>query len=96
MKKKKKKSKKKKSIYMEMASVSIIPGKPGMLKIVAEDGRKGVLDMNPYIQAPPPSVFHPLQDPQEFAKVINGGFFIAWPCGADLSADSVEALMTSK
>jgi hypothetical protein len=27
----------------------------------------------------------------EFTKVSNGGYFIEWECGADLSADTIEA-----
>jgi len=35
-------------------------------------------------------LFEALQNQSEFAKVINGGYFIECDCGADLSADTVE------
>jgi hypothetical protein len=27
-------------------------------------------------------------------KITNGGYFVEWECGADLSADTIEAKMT--
>jgi len=27
----------------------------------------------------------------EFLKVSGGGYFVEWDCGADLSADTIEA-----
>ena len=59
-----------------------------MLSIVADDGRRGRFDMLPYLEF---EAFDPLRDPNEFAKVVNGGYFIEWDCGADLSADTIEA-----
>lgn len=59
-----------------------------LLRITAEDGRIGCLDMKPYLHY---EAFSPLSAPDEFAKVNNGGYFIEWACGADLSADTVEA-----
>jgi hypothetical protein len=35
--------------------------------------------------------FEELRNPDEFTKVSNGGYFIEWECGADLSADTIEA-----
>ena len=45
-------------------------------------------DVSPYLQD---EVFEALQNQSEFTKVINGGYFIEWDCGADLSADTIEA-----
>jgi hypothetical protein len=59
-----------------------------VLAIVAEDGRIGRFDVSPYLEY---EAFDPLRDPSEFAKIANGGYFIAWDCGADLSADTIEA-----
>lgn len=59
-----------------------------LLRIAAEDGRVGCLDMNPYLHY---EAFSPLNDPAEFTRVSNGGYFIEWACGADLSADTIEA-----
>lgn len=59
-----------------------------VLSIIADDGRTGRFDVSPYLGF---EAFDPLRDPNEFAKVINGGYFIEWDCGADLSADTIEA-----
>ena len=47
-----------------------------------------ILMLAPYLQD---EAFEALQNQSEFAKVINGGYFIEWDCGADLSADTIEA-----
>ncbi|MDR3569540.1 MAG: hypothetical protein P4L43_16065 [Syntrophobacteraceae bacterium] len=36
-------------------------------------------------------MFESLGDHTEFEKVFNGGYFVAWDCGADLSVDTIEA-----
>jgi len=59
-----------------------------VLSIVAEDGRTGDFDVGPYLKY---EAFEPLKDYCEFSKVLNGGYFIEWDCGADLSADTIEA-----
>ncbi len=59
-----------------------------VLSIIAEDGRVGHLDVSPYLKD---EAFADLRDPTEFVKVSNGGYFVEWDCGADLSADTIEA-----
>jgi hypothetical protein len=59
-----------------------------VLSIVADDGRVGRFDVSPYLQY---EAFEALRDQTEFAKVVNGGYFVEWDCGADLSADTIEA-----
>lgn len=59
-----------------------------ILVIVADDGRVGQFDVSPYLKY---EAFEDLRRPNEFAKVRNGGYFIEWVCGADLSADTIEA-----
>ena len=59
-----------------------------VLSIVADDGRVGRFDVSPYLQY---EAFEALRDESEFKKVINGGYFVEWECGADLSADTIEA-----
>jgi hypothetical protein len=59
-----------------------------ILTIVADDGRVGQFDISPYLKY---EAFEDLRRPSEFAKVINGGYFVEWACGADLSADTIEA-----
>jgi hypothetical protein len=58
------------------------------LSIVAEDGRVGSFDVRPYLEY---EVFEDLRDHSEFMKVVNGGYYVEWDCGADLSADTIEA-----
>jgi hypothetical protein len=59
-----------------------------VLSIIAEDGRIGLFDVTPYLEY---EAFEELRDHAEFIKVSNGGYFIEWECGADLSADTIEA-----
>jgi hypothetical protein len=59
-----------------------------ILSVVDQDGRRGRFDVSPYLED---EAFAPLKDPNEFAKVSNGGYFVEWECGADLSADTIEA-----
>ncbi|HCH24855.1 MAG TPA: DUF2442 domain-containing protein [Oceanospirillaceae bacterium] len=58
------------------------------LAVINSAGQKGVFDVKPYLDAP---AFLPLNNQDEFAKIVNNGYFIAWDCGADLSADTIEA-----
>lgn len=64
------------------------PQQNWILSVVAEDGRIGNFDVRPYLKY---EAFEDLQDYGEFLKVVNGGYFVEWDCGADLSADTIEA-----
>ena len=64
------------------------PQRNSMLYIVSEDGRAGIFDVRPYLQS---EAFKPLKNWREFSRVRNGGYFVEWRCGADLSADTIEA-----
>jgi hypothetical protein len=59
-----------------------------VLSIVADDGRVGYFDVTSYLNY---EAFEKLRNPDEFLKVVSGGYFIEWECGADLSADTIEA-----
>lgn len=59
-----------------------------MLSIISDDGRAGLFDVGPYLDF---EAFQALRDPAEFSKVIHGGYYVEWACGADLSADTIEA-----
>ena len=61
-----------------------------VLGIDLEDGRSGSFDLKPYLDL---EVFEPLRDFAEFDRVVNCVYFIEWPSGADLSADTIEARM---
>ena len=71
-----------------MKIVEIVPREDRLLYVKAEDGRAGLFDVSPYLQS---EVFEPLKDREEFERVQNGLYFIEWACGADLSADTIEA-----
>jgi hypothetical protein len=59
-----------------------------VLSVIADDGRVGRFDVSPYLAY---EAFEELRDPGEFSKISNGGYFVEWDCGADLSADTIEA-----
>ncbi|MFZ1538772.1 MAG: DUF2442 domain-containing protein [Chromatiaceae bacterium] len=71
-----------------MRIAAVRPQPNGRLSIVADDGRMGTFDVSPYLGD---EAFADLRDLSEFNKVVNGGYFVAWDCGADLSADTLEA-----
>ncbi len=60
------------------------------LRILTDDGRSGTFDVKPYLSLP---AFEPLLDKAEFARLKSGGYYVEWACGADLSADTIEARM---
>lgn len=71
---------------MRIAEISPQPN--WVLSIVTDDGRIGNFNVRPYLEY---ETFEALQDHNEFQKIFNGGYFIEWGCGADLSADTIEA-----
>lgn len=58
------------------------------LEIITNDGRVGIFDVAPYFKY---EVFTDLKNRDAFMQITNGGYFIEWDCGADLSADTIEA-----
>ncbi len=58
------------------------------LKIKFDNGKKGIFDVSPYLTY---EAFTGLKDAHAFRKIQNGGYFIEWDCGADLSVDTIEA-----
>ncbi|HTQ99456.1 MAG TPA: DUF2442 domain-containing protein [Candidatus Acidoferrum sp.] len=71
-----------------MRIADIKPKANWILDITADDGCRGHFDMKPYLEF---EAFAPLKDQVEFCKISNGGYFVEWVCGADLSADTIEA-----
>lgn len=71
-----------------MRIVEISPQPNWVLAITTDDGRVGNFDVCPYLKY---EAFEALRDYNEFLKVLNGGYFIEWDCGADLSTDTIEA-----
>jgi hypothetical protein len=70
-----------------MIIAHITPESNWILTVISNDGRIGTFDMSPYLEY---EAFEPLRDINEFTKVSNGGYFVEWNCGADLSADTIE------
>ena len=71
-----------------MIIAKVIPREGYVLHIVTEDGQSGDFDVNPYLES---EAFSPLKNKQEFENIHNGKYFIEWGCGADLSANTIEA-----
>jgi len=71
-----------------MNIAEIVPKDNYMLYIKAEDGKAGLFDVKPYLES---EVFAPLKDRCEFERIHNGKYFVEWDCGADLSADTIQA-----
>lgn len=71
-----------------MRIAEVAPMEDHVLFVEKVEGAKGVFDLKPYLGG---EAFAPLQDHAEFSAVHNGGYFLEWPCGADLSADTIEA-----
>jgi hypothetical protein len=66
----------------------VVPQEGFILHVVAENGEVGYFDVSPYLDS---EVFEALRNPEEFQKLYNGGYFVEWECGADLSSDTIEA-----
>ena len=71
-----------------MNIVEIIPKDNYLLYIKTDDGQTGFFDVAPYLES---EAFAPLKDRSEFDRIHNGRYFIEWECGADLSADTIQA-----
>jgi len=74
-----------------MKIAKVFPIRDCTLQIEAEDGRTGFFDIKPYLES---EAFAPLKDQREFIRICNRGYYIEWECGADLSADTIEARST--
>lgn len=71
-----------------MKIIAVVPKDKFLLHVVSNDGRNGMFNVEPYLEA---EAFEPLRDLNEFKSVRSGGYFVEWDCGADLSADTIEA-----
>ncbi|MDT8441524.1 MAG: DUF2442 domain-containing protein [Desulfuromonadales bacterium] len=56
------------------------------LTVTFADGTQRVFDVKPLLGC---EAFSPLRDPEQFRAIHNRGYFIAWDCEADLSADTL-------
>lgn len=71
-----------------MRIAEITAQKDFTLLIRTDNGITGLFDVEPYLNA---EAFMPLRKPGEFEQFHNGGYFVEWKCGADLSADTIES-----
>ncbi len=71
-----------------MNIAEIVPKENHLLYVKSEDGRVGLFDVTPFLES---EAFEPLKNRVEFERIHNGRYFIEWSCGADLSADTIEA-----
>ncbi len=55
-----------------------------LLKTEGQD----IFNVRPYLEL---EAFADLRKQDAFQKISNGRYFIEWDCGADLSADTIEA-----
>jgi hypothetical protein len=76
-----------------MNIAQLTPHADWKFSVVTQDGRTGQFDVRPYLKL---EAFEELQDIGEFMKISNGGYFVEWACGADLSADTIEAKMVQE
>ena len=76
---------------MKISTIS--PCSNHVLKVVSDDGKTGYFDISPYLES---EAFAELKDKKEFERFHNGGYFIEWECGADLSSDTIEAHWSDK
>jgi hypothetical protein len=56
------------------------------LHLVFEDGQRRVYDVKPLLDC---EAFAELKDLSLFLSIHNRGYFVEWPNGADLSADTL-------
>jgi hypothetical protein len=71
-----------------MKITEVHPNPDYTLKVVSNDGRFGIFDVTPYLEY---EAFSDLKNRNAFMQISNGGYFVEWDCGADLSADTIEA-----
>jgi hypothetical protein len=71
-----------------MRIAEVLPLNNHVLLVASEDGATGLFDIKPYLEG---DVFAAIQDFEELTAIHNGGDFLEWACGADLSADTIEA-----
>jgi len=71
-----------------MNIAEIAPRNNYMLYIKSDEGQTGLFDVKPYLES---EAFAPLKDTSEFERIHNGKYFVEWDCGADLSADTIQA-----
>jgi len=71
-----------------MRILQVMPKTGYKLDVTFDDGQSGSFDVTPYLEC---EAFRPLKEIAEFQHLRNGGYYVEWACGADLSADTLVA-----
>ena len=64
----------------------IVASQEWVLDVTFSDGSRRLFDVKPLLES---EAFEGLNDINLFMQVQNGGYFVEWPTGADLSADTL-------
>lgn len=64
----------------------ILAGRDWTLDVTFADGSRRIYDVKPLLDS---EAFEDLKDINLFLQVRNCGYFVEWPTGADLSADTL-------
>jgi hypothetical protein len=64
----------------------VLASRDWTLDVTFADGSRRIFDVKPLLVT---EAFEDLKDIGLFLQVRNGGFFVEWPTGADLSADTL-------
>ena len=71
---------------MMLSITQIVANEDWTLDLTFADGSRRIYDLKPLLEN---EAFEDLKDIALFLQVRNGGYFVEWPTGADLSADTL-------
>ena len=71
---------------MILTITQIVASRDWTLDVTFGDGSRRIYDVKPLLKS---EAFEELNDIGLFLQVRNGGYFVEWPTGADLSADTL-------
>lgn len=71
---------------MILTITQIVAAEDWTLDVTFADGARRIYDVKPLLES---EAFEELNDIGLFLQVRNRGYFVEWPTGADLSADTL-------
>ena len=71
-----------------MKIAKILPTNDYQLRVYTEEGQEGLFDVSPYLAS---GIFKFLKEKDNFDNVWHGRYYVEWACGAESSADTIEA-----
>lgn len=74
-----------------MNILDVFPIDNFVLCVTSDDGTVGLVDIRPFLDS---EAFAALKEGDQSQRVQSGGYFVESECGADLSADTIEARWT--